>query len=289
MKFLIAFAAVAVLIATGVSSHPPRGKSDQGCRRPEGPPPDPYMILFDTDQDGEISPGEIEQSGSVLKKLDRDQSGTLTRDEMPRPPHPPRDHHPGAEHHRRPGANRPPRPGAEPMPEQRQQKAVSKNTPADTVIFTGGYETDPRDHGRPVALIAAALGVKPEVFRQAFSNVKPARGGDPTPAQARANKEVLMAALGKYGITNDRLDNVSNYYRYQPERGGLWKHTPATAKAIIKEGTVTGLQITNAGSGYMTPPTVTIAGHEDVKVKVALEFSQDFWKNGSIKSLKIVK
>lgn len=289
MKYLIAFAAVAVLIATGVSSHPPRGNRDQDCQRPEGPPPDPYMILFDTDQDGEISKQEIEQSTVVLKNLDRDQSGTLTREEMPRPPHHPRDHHPGAEHHRRPGANRPPRHELKPMPEQRQQKAVSKNTAADTVIFTGGYETDPRDHGRPVVLIAAALGVKPEVFRQAFSNVKPARGGDPSPARARANKETLMAALGKHGISNDRLDTVSNYYRYQPERGGLWKHTPATTKAIIKEGKVTDLQITNAGSGYITPPTVTIAGHEDVKVKVTLEFSQDFSKNGSIKSLKIVK
>lgn len=289
MKYLIAFAAVAVLIATGVSSHPPRGNRDQDCQRPEGPPPDPYMILFDTDQDGEISKQEIEQSTVVLKNLDRDQSGTLTREEMPRPPHHPRDHHPGAEHHRRPGANRPPRHELKPMPEHRQQKAVSKNTAADTVIFSGGYETDPRDHGRPVILIAAALGVKPEVFRQAFSNVKPARGGDPSPARARANKETLMAALGKHGISNDRLDTVSNYYRYQPERGGLWKHTPATAKAIIKEGKVTDLQITNAGSGYITPPIVTIAGHEDVKVKVTLEFSQDFSKNGSIKSLKIVK
>ncbi|HAH49538.1 MAG TPA: hypothetical protein DCM07_32810, partial [Planctomycetaceae bacterium] len=66
-----------------------------------------------------------------------------------------------------------------------------------------------------------ALGVEPEVFQQAFSNVKPARGGAPSAARVRANKEVLMSALGKQGITNDRLDTVSNYYRYQPERGGL--------------------------------------------------------------------
>ncbi|MCA9018756.1 MAG: hypothetical protein KDA74_01335 [Planctomycetaceae bacterium] len=302
MKYLIAFAAVAVLIATGISAHPPRGNQDRDCQRPDGPPPDPFMKLFDTDQSGEISKEEIEQSGVVLKNLDRDQSGTLTRDEMPRPPHPPRDHHGRGEgdrhpHHgdrphrdrdHRPDADRPPRPGFEPMPEPAPQKAVSTNTPADTVQFAGGYETDPRDHGRPVALIAAALGVKPEVFRQAFSNVKPARGGDPTPARARANKEVLMAALGKHGITNDRLDTVSNYYRYQPERGGLWKHTPATAKAIIKDGKVTGMKIINAGSGYLTHPTVTIAGHEEVKVQVTLEFSQDFKKNGSIKSLKIM-
>ncbi|NBQ65466.1 MAG: hypothetical protein EBT95_08050 [Verrucomicrobia bacterium] len=27
------------------------------------------------------------------------------------------------------------------------------------VVFSGGHETDPRDHGRPVVLIAGALGV----------------------------------------------------------------------------------------------------------------------------------
>ena len=40
--------------------------------------------------------------------------------------------------------------------------------------FTGGYDTDPRDHGRPVVLVAAGLGVAPEVFREAFSHVHPA-------------------------------------------------------------------------------------------------------------------
>ncbi|MEQ1843928.1 MAG: hypothetical protein ABL994_26285 [Verrucomicrobiales bacterium] len=35
-----------------------------------------------------------------------------------------------------------------------------------------------------------------------------------------------MSALGKYGITNERLDTVSNFYRYPPGRGDLWKTTP---------------------------------------------------------------
>src|SRR5437016_5075268 len=78
------------------------------------------------------------------------------------------------------------------------------------VVFNGGHDTDPRDHGRPVVLIAAALGVKPEVFREAFSHVHPAGpgSGGPTDAEARKNKAALMSALGKYGITNDRLDTV---------------------------------------------------------------------------------
>ena len=31
------------------------------------------------------------------------------------------------------------------------------------VQFTGGHDTDPVDQGRPVVLIAAALGVEPEI------------------------------------------------------------------------------------------------------------------------------
>ena len=84
------------------------------------------------------------------------------------------------------------------------------------VTFSGGHETDPQDHGRPVGLVAAALGVKPEVFRQAFSGVTPAKNGKPSPEEAQRNKAALMKVLGPYGVTNERLDEVSNYYRYQP-------------------------------------------------------------------------
>jgi len=176
-----------------------------------------------------------------------------------------------------------------PLRDQKPQAERTQNVPTGDVIITGGYETDPRDHGRPVTLIAAALGVKSAVFRQAFSNVKPARGGNPTPARANANKKVLMDALGKHGITNDRLDTISNYYRYQPGRGKLWKHIPASAKAIIKDGKVTGLEITNPGSGYMTPPSISIAGHDAIRVKATLVFSKNFQTNGSLKSLSIAK
>ncbi|WP_298862608.1 hypothetical protein [uncultured Gimesia sp.] len=131
--------------------------------------------------------------------------------------------------------------------------------------------------------------MKSEVFRQAFSNVKPARGGDPTPARANANKKVLMDALGKHGITNDQLDTVSNYYRYRPGRGNLWKHNPASAKAMIKEGKVTGFEITNPGSGYMIPPAIAVVGHEKIRVKATLQFTKNFQTNGSLKSLTIVK
>ena len=43
------------------------------------------------------------------------------------------------------------------------------------IKFSGGHETDRRDGGRPVVLVAAGLGVSPELFREAFRGVTPAR------------------------------------------------------------------------------------------------------------------
>jgi hypothetical protein len=160
---------------------------------------------------------------------------------------------------------------------------------AGTVVFQGGYETDPVDRGRPVALIAGALGVETEVFRDAFSNVNPAHGRGPSEAEARANKKVLLDALGKHGISNDRLDEVSNYYRYQPQSGELWQHTPATATATVSDGKVVSVKITNPGAGYMAPPTVVVAGHPDVKVEAVIEFTQDLKTNGRLASLNVVE
>src|SRR5262245_4087209 len=118
------------------------------------------------------------------------------------------------------------------------------------VTFSGGHETDPRDHGRPVVLVAAALEVKPEVFRQAFSGVTPAKNGKPSGEEARRNKEALLKVLAPYGVTNDRLDEVSNYYRYQPQRGDLWKNTSAQAYALVENGQIKKIVITDPGSGY---------------------------------------
>src|SRR5215212_5659169 len=69
------------------------------------------------------------------------------------------------------------------------------------VTLSGGFETDPRDRGRPVILIASALGVTPEVFRETFTHVRPAGpgSGGPTREEALQNKKALMDGLGKYG------------------------------------------------------------------------------------------
>jgi hypothetical protein len=154
------------------------------------------------------------------------------------------------------------------------------------VTFTGGYETDPRDHGRPVNLIASALGVPEKVFREAFTHVAPAAaGGRPEPGQARLNKQALLRVLGPYGVTNEQLDSVSDYYRYNPERGEMWRCAPAKAFAIVVGGVVTGFKITNPGSGYSSPPMVSIPGMNGFKAKVTLVFSKRFDTNGSVSAI----
>ena len=157
------------------------------------------------------------------------------------------------------------------------------------VVFSGGHETEGVDHGRPVVLIAAALGVKSEVFREAFSKVHPAGpgSGGPTGDEARANKKVLMDALGKYGITNERLDTVSNYYRYPPGRGGVWTHKDAAANALIKDGAIVGYEITSGGSGYSSVPTVSVPGHPETTAQVELSFGKNMETNGAISTITI--
>jgi hypothetical protein len=159
------------------------------------------------------------------------------------------------------------------------------------VTFTGGHETDPRDHGRPDVLIAAALGVPTEVFREAFSHVTPAGPGrSPEPDEARRNKAALMRVLGPYGITNERVNAVSNYYRYNRPLGELvWRSTPASAYATLRNGVVVGFTITDAGSGYSSGPRVSVPGMPELKVVATLLFGEDFAKNGSIKELAIAE
>ena len=162
-------------------------------------------------------------------------------------------------------------------------KELPKGVTRVPVIFSGGHETEGVDHGRPVVLIAAALGVKPEVFREAFTHVHPAGpgSGGPTEAEARRNKAALMDALGKYGVTDERLNEVSNFYRYPPGRGGVWKNSPATANALVKDGVVIGFEITNGGAGYSTPPAVSVPG-VGANAKAEISFGKDLKTNGAV-------
>lgn len=156
----------------------------------------------------------------------------------------------------------------------------------------GGHDTDPRDGGRPVVLVAGALGVPDDIFREAFSHVRPAKNGGPTGDEARKNKHELLSRLEKYGVTNDRLDEVSNFYRYRPQNGELWKHKDAVVFATVKDGRVTGFRVADAGNGYSSPPKITIA--KDAKLafegvpEAVLHVDKDLQKNGSIGSVKLI-
>jgi hypothetical protein len=155
------------------------------------------------------------------------------------------------------------------------------------VTFSGGHETDPQDKGRPVVLVAGALGVKPEVFRKAFSGVTPSKNGPPTGAEARRNKEALMKVLAPYGITNDRLDEVSNHYRYRPQAGELWPTVEARAVAIVEDGRIKRIEITEAGSGYSSVPKMAVKGFDSTKLEATLHFDKDFKKNGSLNAMTV--
>ncbi len=158
------------------------------------------------------------------------------------------------------------------------------------VVFSGGHDTVAADRGRPVRLIAAALGVPPEVFREAFSHVHPAGpgSGGPTEAEARANKAALLGALGSYAVTNERLDMVSDFYRYPPGRGGLWKNTPASANALVKDGAVIGYEVVSGGAGYTTAPAVSVPGIKAVAAPtVEIRFGKDLESNGAVAALRL--
>jgi hypothetical protein len=156
------------------------------------------------------------------------------------------------------------------------------------VTFSGGHETDPRDHGRPVVLIATALNVKPELFRKAFSGVTPARGRGPTGEEARRNKEALMKVLGPYKVTNERLDEVSNYYRYRPQKGELWPTRPAKAFALVEGAKIKKVVVAEPGAGFSSPPSVTVKGFEKVRFDVKLKFETDLKRNGGIASIDVM-
>ncbi len=153
--------------------------------------------------------------------------------------------------------------------------------------FSGGHDIGKHDYGRPVTLIAAALDVTPDLFREAFSGVTPARGRGPTGDEARKNKAALMKVLAPKGVTNERLDEVSDYYRFQPQTGWLWTSKPAKAHAVVEDGKIDRIVITDPGSGYCSLPKVTVEGFENQIFEVTIGYSKDLKKNGAIKEVKL--
>ena len=59
----------------------------------------------------------------------------------------------------------------------------------------------------------------------------------------------------------------------------MWPTSDATAVAYVSNGVVTGFKITNPGSGYSSPPTVSLKDMPDVHLVAALSFDSEFDKN----------
>jgi hypothetical protein len=169
--------------------------------------------------------------------------------------------------------------------------ASTADEPKYSVEFAGGHDYDKkRDLGRPVVLIAAALDVPPDVFREAFSGVTPAkRGGGPTEEEARKNKAALMKVLKPHGVMNERLDEVSNFYRFRQQNGELWRVSPAKAHAVVENGKITRIVVDEPGYGYSTPPTATVRGIDGATLKVTIRFAKDLKKNGAVESIELGK
>lgn len=277
MRLFAAIAAVAAVVGgTAYYQWPELRSGRPGGHR------DPILELFDTDQDDQISSDEIENAVKILRARDQDGDGALTRNELPRRPRPThRDQRGPNPSGRNNDGERPDRPEWDEAP-------VVDNLPVGTVVFHGGFATDDRDGGRPVALIAAALGVDTQVFRDAFANVTPSRSGPPSASHALRNKQILMDALSPHGVSNEQLDEVSNYYRYQPQRGESWPHKTAQATAIVDDGQITGFSIDNPGFGYLVAPTVAVVGFDNIRVDAKLSFSTDFEQNGRLGALEIL-
>ncbi len=255
----------------------------------------PLIEALDADGDGTISADELKNATAALSALDKNQDGALSPEEYrPRRARGPDE----------PGSSAPSRDGGAPSRDngaprgersqanrpERPDSSSNSDAPPGTLLFSGGFETNPVDHGRPVVLIAGALGVSADVFREAFSHVRPARAGTaPEPEQVRKNKAALMNALGKFGVTNDRLNTVSNYYRYEPHKGELWPTTPASGHARIENGKITGFVITSGGSGYSSPPSIRVQGMPGVAAQAKLAFGPDFQANGTISEIELAE
>jgi hypothetical protein len=168
-----------------------------------------------------------------------------------------------------------------------QLSAAADPQPGD-VLLHGGHEIPRGDHGRPITLIAPALGVKDDVFREAFSGVTPAKNGKPSGDEARKNKAALLKVLAPYGVTNERLDEVSNYYRFRPQNGELWPVIPAKFEAVMRDGKLEKIKIIEPGAGYSSVPKINVVGSE-AKFKVTLSHDKDLKKNGGIATIEVIE
>jgi hypothetical protein len=114
-------------------------------------------------------------------------------------------------------------------------------------------------------------------------------GEEPDPEQVRRNKDALLKVLAPYGVTNERLDEVSNYYRYNGSAGEVWRRSAATARAVVRKGKVVALRIVKAGAGYSSTPRLTVVGYPAARVRATIAYGTDLATNGRISKLTLVK
>ena len=95
-----------------------------------------------------------------------------------------------------------------------------------------------------------------------------------------------MAVLGPHGVTNERMDEVADYYRFRPQEGELWPTREAEAYAEVEGGRIARIVVTEGGSGYSSPPTAMVKGFEGEKFEVRLRFSKTLEENGEVESVE---
>ena len=112
LKSLIALALIGSAAWLVAQDNRPPMDGPGGPEGPDGPggpgmgmhrPPPPIIAVLDVNRDGVIDADEIANASKMLKKLDRNGDGKLTRDEL----HPPR---PEGEGQEGPGPDGPPPP-----------------------------------------------------------------------------------------------------------------------------------------------------------------------------------
>jgi Ca2+-binding EF-hand superfamily protein len=84
IAFTLTVTLIAGIFAYTVIAQPPPGRGERGDgeRRGPGGPPNPILEALDTNHDREISAAEIEQAAVALKRLDKNEDGKLTPDEL---------------------------------------------------------------------------------------------------------------------------------------------------------------------------------------------------------------
>jgi hypothetical protein len=67
----------------------------------------------------------------------------------------------------------------------------------------------------------------------------------------------------------------------------LWPAKPAKGYAVVQDGKVKKVVITDPGAGYNTPPRVTVPDLPEVHLRVTLAFDKDLKKNGGVASAEV--